>query len=556
MNIPKIKPNLMDKAIGFFSPETMGNRLRARAQNSFMQGGYPIPGDVSDRAMRGWGVGTNMADADILPGIKRMRAGSRDLFMNTPIPVAILRRFKTNVVGWGLSLQSQIDRKFLGLTDKEAEAWQDNVEREWCYWADSKECDITRTQNFNELQALAFFSVLLSGDCFVALPYVERPGQPYKLRVNILEGDMISNPPYLIETFSCAGGVEVDDNGAPTAYWIRSLPINYGLFTNMANYDSILGTWKRLSVFGAQSGRRNILHMFDKERPSQRRGVPLLAPVLAQIKQISRLTEAELMAALVTAFLTVFLKNTPGNSGMGGFPTQQSILSGVGGLQEKIPGDEVNVEMGYGSIVSLSPGQEPIMVDPKRPNAAFDPFFTAMVKQVSAACELPYELVLLHFSASYSSTRGVMVEAWKKFRERRIWTTANFNQPVYEEWLYEAVLSGRVKAPGFLEDPVIRAAWCGAEWTGPGQGQIDPLKETQAARERIDGKLSTHEKEYSAIHGNDWKGGMNRLAREKDFLEEVGLVDPPVPPPSPVTGKPATPPVVDNSETGSDEEKN
>lgn len=518
MNFPKVNANMMDKAIGFFSPETEARRLKARAASSFLTGGYPIPGDVSDRSMRGWGVSGNVADADTLPGLGKIRAGSRDLFMNTPIPVAILKRFKTNVVGFGLSMDSHIDAKFLGLSKEQKEEWEENVEREWALWAENKnECDSARTQCFSELQALAFFSHLLSGDCFAALPYVTRPGGLYKLKVKLIEADMISNPPTQLETYNIAGGIEVDDDGAPVAYHVRNIPKEFGLYSNYANYNTIVGNWKRVEAFGGNSGRPNMLHLFQKDRPGQRRGVPLLAPVLSQIKQISRLSESELMAAIVTSMLTVFLEGAPGNAGLPGFSTG-SMLDPT-----NVPQDVDNIELGYGSVISLPPGQKISMADPNRPNAAFDPFFTALVKQISAACELPFELVLLHFSASYSATRGVMVEAWKIFKERRIWLSRNFCQPIFEEWLWEAVSAGRIKAPGFLEDTSIRAAYCKAEWTGPGQGQLDPLKETQAAKARIDAKLSTHETEYTAIHGRDWKSGMERLSREKEILDDLGI---------------------------------
>jgi lambda family phage portal protein len=521
--IKEVKPTLSDKIIGFFSPELETKRVRQRAMTSFYAGGYPIPGDPNDRAMRGFGVSQNMADADILPGLGRMRAGSRDLFMNTPVPVAILKRFKTNVIGFGLSLQAQLDRKFLGLSDEQAEAWEELVEGEWCMWADSQECDLTRTQCFSELQALAFFSHMLSGDCFVALPYVDRPGSLYKLKVHVLEADMVSTPPHMVETYNLAGGVEVDENGAPIAYHLRTIPKDYSLYSNQANYQSILGTWKRIEAFGAQSGRRNMLHLFQKDRPSQRRGVPLLAPVLSQLKQISRLSEAELMAALVTAFFTVFLESNSSAQGLPSLGAASTILNPTTN-----PADVDQIEMGYASVVGLPNGVKATMVDPKRPNAAFDPFFTALVKQVSAAVELPYELVLMHFSASYSATRGIMVEAWKVFRERRIWVARNLCQPVYQEFLMEGVLSGRIKAPGFVEDLRIRAAWCGSTWTGPGQGQIDPAKETEAAKARIDARLSNHDIEYNAIHGNDWRGGMVRLASEKKFLKDndIAMVEP------------------------------
>lgn len=44
----------------------------------------------------------------------------------------------------------------------------------------------------------------------------------------------------------------------------------------------------------------------------------------------------------------------------------------------------------------------------------------------------------------------------------------------------EAVARGRIYAPGFFQNPAIRAAYLGSEWLGPSQGQLDPVKEITA----------------------------------------------------------------------------
>ena len=56
---------------------------------------------------------------------------------------------------------------------------------------------------------------------------------------------------------------------------------------------------------------------------------------------------------------------------------------------------------------------------------------------------IPYELLVKNFTASYSASRASLLEAWKMFRMRREWLIGNFCQPVYEEWLTEAVVKGR-----------------------------------------------------------------------------------------------------------------
>src|SRR5690606_12542726 len=118
--------------------------------------------------------------------------------------------------------------------------------------------------------------------------------------------------------------------------------------------------------------------------------------------------------------------------------------------------------------------------NPGRPNAGFDPFVLAVLRQIGVALELPYEVLIKHFTSSYSAARAALLDAWRFFRRRRAWLARKFCQPVYEAWLADAVATGLVDAPGFFADPVRRASWCGARWIGDAPGQIDPQKEVDA----------------------------------------------------------------------------
>ena len=53
--------------------------------------------------------------------------------------------------------------------------------------------------------------------------------------------------------------------------------------------------WTRIEAFGKDS-IPNILQVMVPERCEQYRGVPFLSPIIEELKQIKRYTEAELMA--------------------------------------------------------------------------------------------------------------------------------------------------------------------------------------------------------------------------------------------------------------------
>lgn len=520
-----VRLNLIDRLVYYLNPKSALERVRYRALFGNLQEQGLITSGGTRRSMRAWNPSETTADQEVIPKLSNLRASSRDLYYNTPIATGALRRVKTNAIGFGLRLQCRIDREVLGMDDMKADEWERRTEREFFSWANSPECDAARTLAFPQLTGLAFFSTLLSGDCFILFPRIVRQGQIYDLRIQILEGDLVTNPNLEMDTNRLAGGIEIDDFGAPVAYHFRKAIMDTMIGLNINGLDR----WIRIPAYGTRTGRKQVIHLFDKERPGQRRGFPMLSPVIEELKQITRLSKAEIQAAIINSYFTVFVKSQSqmGNILSEGYiPSNGNFTAGMAGvsvLNSTDDRDEKLYEMGSGNVIEMDEGEEIQLADPRRPNQAFEPFFLAIVKQIGSSLQIPFEQLIQHFSSSYSAARAALQEAWKFYRERRLWAADYFCKPIYREWLTEAIIRGRVLAPGFFSDPVIQEAWCNSVWTGPGQGQLDPLKETKASALRIKNRLSTYEDEYVAIHGGDWENGMNRLSREEKFLEEKDL---------------------------------
>lgn len=523
---PKIKQNFIDRVVSSISPRHGAERMRNRAAMQFFSDqGFTVAGSYK-KSMRGWNPTANTADGDTIPKLGPMRASSRDMYMNTPLVRGLLRRVKTNVVGSGLQLQSRIHRKFLNMNDDEATAWEENTEREFDLWASSVDCDASRHQTFYDMGNLTILSMLLSGDVFITFPFIPRKGMPYDLRLKIIESDFVSNPNMTMDTKKTAGGVEVDRHGAAIAYWFRRPNNNTLLDFGPSASDK----WVRIRAYN-KSGRRQVLHIFDKERPGQRRGIPLIAPIIETIKGLSRFSRAEIDAAVINAMMTVFIKhNSPEGALKEGYiPSTANIPLGTPGVKVQPSTDPTaskTYEMGTGNIIDMDIDEEAQMVDPKHPISTYAEFSKAIASEIGAATEIPVEIIMLHFESSYSAARAAMNEAWKFFLERRVFLSRYLCKPTYEWWMTEAILNGRIAAPGFFEDAAIRAAWLGSEWDGPGRGMIDPIKEIKAAKEAIQGRLSTYESEHVKINGTNWSKAMDRLGREETLLKEKGLFIP------------------------------
>jgi len=504
--------NFLDKVISAVAPAAGLKRAAYRKQLNVLNTGYSnYGGSHSKKSLLGWLYKSGSAKEDIEENLYTLRQRSRDLYMGVPLATGALKTMRTNVVGAGLALKSQIDYEYLGLTEEQAQKIESDIEREFALWAESEACDIERIDNFYELQQLAFINWLLSGDVIVLLPTTQRVGSPYDLRIRLVEADRICDPKDK-RGKDIVGGVEMNKNGEVVAYHIKN---THPLSENWSSEES----WVRVEAFGKLTGRRNALHVMSRERIGQRRGVPFLAPVIETIKQLGRYTEAEIDAAVVSGLFAVFI--------------QKSEMSGDdAALGEVIPasqqvdaGDPNSIELGSGSIIDLEEGETANAVSPGRPNANFEGFFTAVTRQIGSALEIPYEVLIKHFTSSYSAARGALLEFWKSVKMHRKWLINDFCMPVFEEWLAEAVAKGRINAPGFFNDPAIRKAYSEAEFNGPAQGLLNPVQEVTAAERRVQNGFSTRDREAQEQSGSDFYKNVRQRKREETLLKEVREVE-------------------------------
>lgn len=501
--------NPIEKLIRAVSPERALKREAARKRLDIINSGYGNYGANSvKKSVIGWTHGGGSHREDIEENIDTLRQRSRDLYYGgSNIATGAVKRLRTNTVGTGLHLKSTINEKILGITTDEARELEEIIEMEFAHWANSTNCDLERLDNFYQLQQLALLNALLSGDAFALMKTTKRTGSIYDLRVELIEADRISTPDNeTINPLFCEG-VEKNKAGEVSAYHISK-------FHPLSFTDRNPREWVRVEAYGQKTGRKNILHIMNRERIGQVRGVPFLSPVIETIKQLGQYTEAEVVAAVVSGLVTVFIEKENASDDMA--------------LGEVVPEemqvdteDENSIELAPGAVFDLGEGEKANMTTPGRPNANFDSFVTAIIKQIGAALEIPYEILVMAFTNNYSASRAAILEFFQVIRMYREWFIADFCQPVYKEWLCEAVAKGRVNAPGFFNDPIIKDAYCCAEWNGPSAGQLDPEKEVRAAELRVQGGYSTREREATELTGTDFYKNVKQRKREEEILKEV-----------------------------------
>lgn len=517
------EPTLKERALFLFSPKRGEKAYRDRIEReratekeerSSPRMSYGSHGASNSlNSLIGWLIQPSNAEDNIDLYSSTLRQRARDLYAGGGLGRSGPLALSTSVVAWGILPKPKIDGAFLGMSDEELEETEQMISREFRIWAENTMCDSSRQQTFYGLQQLAFLSMLMSGDVFALFEMKENKRTPYQTVIRLLEADRISTPDSTestsVETDGggrIIDGVEINKEGEVIAYHVANR-------SPIAESDSSDLSWVKIEAFGKDTGYPNILHLMTFERPEQRRGVPFVASEIEQIKQFDRYMGAELAANVVSAMLTCFITSEEDD---GKFGMEDAVNE-----EEKVTDDELNLELAPGAIYSLPPGKKVETVNPLRSNTQFETFVNTVMVNISASMGIPKEVLVKKYESNYTAARGALLDFWRTVRVFRTLFNQQFNQPIYEQWLSEAVAIGRVNAPGFFDDPLVRQAWCGCNWMGASMGHVDPLKEVNAAEKRIVNNISTQEQEAAEYNGNDWSANVRQRQKEVAVMNEM-----------------------------------
>lgn len=501
----------IDRALSVLFPGWARRRMESRAR--FLQGqtmmtaltGYHR-GARRDRPHENWLTRQTSADAAILDDLAILRDRSRDLIANNAIAAAIHRAIVDNVVGTGMRPQARIDAEALGITPEVAELVAASAEAAWeraVPWLDVG----MRTDAYG-LQRIAAQAVLSDGESFGVPMMVAEPNRPIETAIDVIEADRVDTPPGQTGE-NLRNGIVLGKRRQPVAYWIADRHPGDAMLMSSPQTKEI--RWRKVRTFD-DFGRRNVIHVYRVERPGQTRGRPLLAPVMDEIVEFGRYSEAERVAARAAACITYIVR------------AADPWVTGNAAADETDADGKRIEELVPGTIPYLAPGQDITAFNPQRPGNTFEPYIYVALRQIGAGIGLPLELVLLDFSkTNYSSARAAILEARRFFGQLQRLIVDRFCQPVWDAVLEEAWLTGRL--PGVADFYGARDLWTRADWIAPGWGWVDPVKEIQASRDAVDGNLSTLAEECAG-QGRDWQSVMRQRARELKFARQLGIPEP------------------------------
>jgi lambda family phage portal protein len=508
---------------GLFRKSGLGRPLKAQA---VVQGGPAYSGaDTRETTeIASWFPGRSAPDAELQRDRGTITARARDMVRNNGWVAGAMPGEADAVVGGVFRPSPRLDRVALGLSRDQARDAAQQIEAAWSDWADDPRltADASRTETVGGLIRLAYLNHLIEGDAIGVLHW--RPDRRWSTTLRVVDPDLLCNPMDAPDDERLRGGVELDDDGAATAYHFRRA------HPRTAWPTAEPFTWDRIEREHAW-GRPQVVHFFERMRDGQTRGVSRLVSVLEKLKAEDKYGRTELQAAMLNAILGVYITSPLDHTAIADMlsDTTEGSDNAFALYSDSRANWHNNKALSLNGVrlPTLYPGEQISTVSAARPSSQFAAFETAVLRNVAAGLRTTYERLAADWSqTNYSSARAAMVEIWRGWSQARTSFASRFCGPVYMAFLEEAFDRGRIRVPGapaFWDAP---SAWARARWIGPGRGFVDPVKEAQASGLRISLGLSSLRDEAAELTGTDWRDTLEQTEREIEDWRTAGLLHP------------------------------
>jgi lambda family phage portal protein len=427
----------LDAAIGWFNPQAELRRLQARRAVDIQRRAYEAA--RRDHRTASWQTPGSSANAEVTANEELVRNRSRDLVRNNGYAGQIVETFADHVVGTGIVGAPT------GLKGRNAKT----VAQGWRDW--SGECDHDEDQDLNGLLWSSVKGMAESGGSFVRFhrqPFGAR-ATVAPLKLQVLEPDFLDA---LKDGTTAAGGwidrgIEYDENGRKVAYWL--LPAHPG----------DVASWRAKQLTSSRVPADEVVHLYNKLRPGQDRGMPLLAPAIMTLQDLRSYFAAELVRKRTAACMVGVI--TSEDDGLEiGVDTSGSAVKYGPQAQKFEPG----------MFTRLLPGED-IKFNTPPGDPGVDAMAAQYLREAAAAAGVMYEHATGDFSrVNYSSWRAGH-HGFRRRMERIQWLVVIHKLcRVIAARYREAAL-----AAGLL--PVASFGW---RWTPPGFISVDPYKDAQA----------------------------------------------------------------------------
>lgn len=463
------------------------------------------------RRMKGWNppsTGPNKA----VVGLQNIRNRARDASRNDWSGESAVQKWTTNLVGIGIT------PRFKRIQDKKrkeeiTDLWNDFVAKS----------DADGILNYYGQQTLAVRSWLESGEVFVRRRYRRtNSGLPVPMQVQLIESDFV--PALDADTWVglpkgniIRSGIELDKNGQRVAYWVHKFHPGDGT-TQIGSQDLV------------RVPAEDIRHVFEPKRPGQLRGVPVMASVLARLRNINDYDDAVLERQKLSNLFVAFITRTmPGvDADLDIDPLTNMPIEWAGG--EPLAG------MQPGLTQELDPGQDVKFANPPEAGTTYSDYMRTSHLGTAAAAGIPYEVFSGDIANVSDRTLRVIIQEFRRFAEQRQWQIIipMFCQPVVEWFADAAALIGGITADEVKD--VKRAEHAPHGWQ-----YIHPVQDPQGKALEVQSGFRSRSS-VIAERGDDPEAVDDERAADREREKSLDLLPPEVAPVDPAKQDGNTPP--------------
>lgn len=383
-----------------------------------------------------------------------------------------IRRLTANVVQDGFNLDVQTGDDGVNAA----------LKARWWDWAeDADQCHSEQELTFHALERLTLESRLVDGDV-LHLPLRDGSLQP-------VEAHRLRTPTNTQR--NVVHGVLMDNRARRKEYWITKEDLGTtGALTRVSE----------IQAYAARDaeGHRQVFHIYDPYRFSQRRGITALAPISFTVGAHDDLQFASLVKAQMGALIAILRERgdnwEPGADAQAGPRTTET--DPATGYTRTIEGLAAGLE------VASDKGEKISMFAANVPGAEFREHSQLILTFIAINLDLPVSVLLLDPSdTNFSGWRGAIDQARLRWRQMQRDLATSFHTPVYRwkvrQWLAQDAALRRLSESGKI-NPFAH------EWHPPRWPYIEPLKDA-AADELRDAKLLSSKRRIHSDRGVDWE---------------------------------------------------
>lgn len=495
-------------------------------------GGAHEGADRYDRSLATWAPALHSADHDILPDKDLSDARVRDSIRNDAYVQHGQGIHRDSIVGSMFMLNAKPELRVLGLDETWAEEMQEEVEAKFTLAAESPNnwLDAARTNTLTGLVRLAVGVYAAGGEVLATAEYLNKdPLRPFFTAIQMIELERLSTPPDELNLDgNIRGGIRFDNRGAPQEYFIRlAHPTDYDAGNAAFTWRSV----KRTKPWG----RLQVIHIHEQTRIDQSRGISMMVAALKEMKITKKFRDITLQNAVVNATYAASIESDlPPDvafQAMGSGDASGNAIAAYGqkylGAVAQYLGDSRSTFIDGVKIPHFFPGTKLQMRPAGTPGGVGSDFENSLLRYIAASLNVSFEQLSKNYSqTNYSSAKAAGAETEKFMASRKRMVADRFASAIYRLWFEEQINKGGLECmkgvPNFYEG-MNADAYTKCDWIGANRGQIDELKETQAAVLRLKYHLSTYEEEQARL-GKDWRVSLRQSQREKKVLKEYDLV--------------------------------